>query len=139
MFRVPSWLNIKRQMVPDVVAMDPQQCPVWEITGAEFSKAELHTAGGISIRFPRVTKERTDKTWATATNLEELRNLYDESKNNIDININTASDEEIGEDDLQKKRTSDSPVKGSSAKKAKEGNVQNKLLLLFFSNIFFLR
>ena len=34
----------------------------WEITGAEFSKAELHTAAGISIRFPRCTKIRDDKT-----------------------------------------------------------------------------
>ena len=38
-------------MVPDVLARDPRECPVWEITGAEFSKAELHTAAGISIRF----------------------------------------------------------------------------------------
>ena len=37
-------------MVPDVLARDPKECPVWEITGAEFSKAELHTAAGISIR-----------------------------------------------------------------------------------------
>ena len=38
-------------MVPDVLTRDPQLCPVWEITGAEFSKAELHTAAGISIRY----------------------------------------------------------------------------------------
>ena len=49
--RVPAWLNIKRQLVPDLLVRDPQVCPVWEITGAEFSKAELHTAAGISIRF----------------------------------------------------------------------------------------
>ena len=116
MFRVPPWLNIKRQMVPDLVTTDPQQCPVWEITGAEFSKAELHTAGGISIRFPRVTKERSDKTWTTATSLQELRNLYDESKNNIDIDIKTGSDEET---DTGHKRKSESPVKASSGKKAK--------------------
>ena len=48
--RVPPWLVINRGMVPDVLARDPKQCPVWEITGAEFSKAELHTAAGISIR-----------------------------------------------------------------------------------------
>ena len=48
--RVPTWLNITRGMVPDVLTRDPTKCPVWEITGAEFSKAELHTAGGISIR-----------------------------------------------------------------------------------------
>ena len=110
-------------MVPDLVTTDPQQCPVWEITGAEFSKAELHTAGGISIRFPRVTKERPDKTWTTATSLEELRHLYDESKNNIDINIKTGSDEEAEETEetrgTSQKRKPDSPVKDSSGKKAR--------------------
>merc|ERR1711923_288100 len=94
-------------MVPDVVAMDPQQCPVWEITGAEFSKAELHTAGGISIRFPRVTKERHEKTWTTATSLEELRHLYNESKNNIDIKIETGG----GTDDEGERSMSKSPSK----------------------------
>ena len=95
LFRVPAWLDIKRQMVPVVVSSDPELCPVWEITGAEFSKAELHTAEGISIRFPRVTKERPDKTWKTATSMEELMHLYHESKNNIDIKLNTESDEEM--------------------------------------------
>jgi hypothetical protein len=40
-----------------------------EITGAEFSASDHHTASRISIRFPRVTKERTDKTPAEATTL----------------------------------------------------------------------
>lgn len=47
--------------------------PVWEISGAEFSQAEVHTANGISIRFPRVTKIRNDKDWKTATSLTELQ------------------------------------------------------------------
>lgn len=47
--------------------------PVWEISGAEFSQAEIHTANGISIRFPRVTKIRSDKDWKTATSLNELQ------------------------------------------------------------------
>jgi len=46
--------------------------PVWEISGAEFSQAEIHTANGISIRFPRVTKIRHDKDWKTATSLTQL-------------------------------------------------------------------
>ena len=123
--RVPGWLNIKRPLVPDLIARDPQLCPVWEITGAEFSKAELHTAGGISIRFPRVTRERTDKTWTTATSLQELRNLYEESKNNIDIDIKAESDEEMdaASDNTDKKRKSESPIKISPPKKAKENKV----------------
>lgn len=50
--------------------------PVWEISGAEFSQADLHTADGISIRFPRVTKIRDDKNWKTATSLTELQVYY---------------------------------------------------------------
>jgi len=90
---VPGWFRINRQMVPDFIAKDPKKCPVWEITGAEFSKAELHTAAGISIRFPRMTKMRPDKNWKTATSLKELQHLYNESKNNIDINIAGGTDD----------------------------------------------
>ena len=46
---------------------------MWEITGAEFSKSTTHTASNISIRFPRVTRIRDDKDWATATNIDELK------------------------------------------------------------------
>jgi len=46
---------------------------VWEITGAEFTKSDIHTADGISIRFPRVTKIRDDKDWKTATDLPRLK------------------------------------------------------------------
>lgn len=51
----------------------PQQAPIWEITGAEFSKSEMHTADGISIRFPRMTRIRDDKDWKSATNLHQLK------------------------------------------------------------------
>lgn len=85
--RVPGWLKINRTMVPDFVVKDPNNSPVWEITGAEFSKAELHTASGISIRFPRVTRIREDKTVDTATNLQELEELYKASKQHMDIDL----------------------------------------------------
>jgi hypothetical protein len=45
---------------------------VWEITGAEFSKSDIHTASGISIRFPRFTKLRDDKSVQQATDLPQL-------------------------------------------------------------------
>lgn len=45
---------------------------MWEITGAEFTKHDVHTASGISVRFPRVTRIRNDKDWETATSLPEL-------------------------------------------------------------------
>ena len=46
---------------------------MWEITGAEFSKSTTHTADGISIRFPRVTRIRDDKDWKTANDLSHLK------------------------------------------------------------------
>ena len=46
---------------------------MWEITGAEFSKSEAHTADGISIRFPRCTRIRDDKDWKSATDLPKLK------------------------------------------------------------------
>ena len=49
-----------------------QKSQVWEITGAEFSRSNVHTAGGISIRFPRLSRIRDDKSVAQATNLPEL-------------------------------------------------------------------
>lgn len=71
--QVPDWLNVKKQVVPDFVTRDPKKSPVWEISGAEFSKADIHTAGGISIRFPRITNFRDDKNWQNATDLPRLK------------------------------------------------------------------
>ncbi|KJH42803.1 ATP-dependent DNA ligase domain protein [Dictyocaulus viviparus] len=87
--RLPTWLRCSRSLVPDFVVVDPEKAPVWEITGAEFSRSDKHTAAGISIRFPRVTRIRDDKDWKTATNLSELEvalhKLYDCSKSKSDI------------------------------------------------------
>lgn len=85
--KVPKWLKCTKTMIPDFVAKDPKNQPVWEITGAEFTQHEVHTADGISIRFPRVTKIRDDKTWETATNLYELKKLYEESKEHTDVSL----------------------------------------------------
>jgi len=103
--KVPAWFKVNRGMVPDFVVKDPLKSPVWEITGAEFSKAELHTANGISIRFPRVTKIRNDKSAQDATNLQELEHLYSESKQHIDIDM---SDEtQTKQEDVEKKEDSE--------------------------------
>lgn len=53
-----------------------QEAPIWEITGAEFTHSTTHTADGISIRFPRVTRIRDDKDWTNATSLERLKVHY---------------------------------------------------------------
>lgn len=72
---VPDWLVVNKSLVPDFIVRNVHDSPVWEITGAEFSKSDKHTADGISIRFPRVTRPRPDKTWKEATNLDELKSL----------------------------------------------------------------
>uniref|UniRef100_A0A4W3IKY2 DNA ligase n=1 Tax=Callorhinchus milii TaxID=7868 RepID=A0A4W3IKY2_CALMI len=85
--KIPDWLKISKNYIPDFVVRDPKTAPVWEITGAEFSKSEAHTADGISIRFPRCTRIRDDKDWQTATNLPQLKELYKVSKEKSDIEI----------------------------------------------------
>ncbi|XP_074528275.1 DNA ligase 3 [Halichoeres trimaculatus] len=85
--KIPGWLKIIKNYYPDFIIRDPEQAPVWEITGAEFSKSEMHTADGISIRFPRMTRIRDDKDWKTATNLPQLKELYRISKENSDFKV----------------------------------------------------
>ncbi|KAL3861294.1 hypothetical protein ACJMK2_007333 [Sinanodonta woodiana] len=87
MSKVPPWLDVKKSLVPDFVVKDPKKAPVWEIVGAEFSKAEIHSADGISIRFPRVTKFRDDKTWKEATDLPRLQELVKKSKETADFTL----------------------------------------------------
>ena len=84
---LPDFLDCTRSMIPDFIVKNPKNSPVWEITGAEFSKAEIHTADGISIRFPRVTKIRDDKTWESATSLTELNKLFEASKQCTKIDL----------------------------------------------------
>lgn len=87
MSKIPKWLSCTKTMIPDFVAADPKKQPIWEISGAEFTQHDVHTADGISIRFPRVTKIRDDKDWETATNLPELQKLYKTSKENTDVTL----------------------------------------------------
>jgi DNA ligase-3 len=49
--------------------------PIWEIEGAEWSESSVHTAGGYSIRFPRVVRIRDDKGWEDHTNLKLMLDL----------------------------------------------------------------
>lgn len=52
-----------------------------------MTQAQVHTADGISVRFPRVTRIRGDKSWDTATNLKELKLLYKNSKEHTDVSL----------------------------------------------------
>uniref|UniRef100_A0A1A8EU21 DNA ligase n=1 Tax=Nothobranchius korthausae TaxID=1143690 RepID=A0A1A8EU21_9TELE len=91
--KIPGWLKIIKNYYPDFLIRDPEQAPVWEITGAEFSKSEMHTADGISIRFPRMTRIRDDKDWKTATNLHQLKELFRISKEHCDFKVTAGPSE----------------------------------------------
>eukprot|EP00761_Pharyngomonas_kirbyi_P009448 gb/GECH01009464.1/.p1 GENE.gb/GECH01009464.1/~~gb/GECH01009464.1/.p1 ORF type:complete len:735 (+),score=169.51 gb/GECH01009464.1/:1-2205(+) len=61
---------------------------VWEIKAAEFTlsplytacKSMLHQRKGISLRFPRFLRQRTDKNPQDATSTEQIFNMYQQQK-----------------------------------------------------------
>ncbi|NXG99533.1 DNLI3 ligase, partial [Loxia leucoptera] len=133
--KIPRWLKINKIYYPDFIVPDPKKAPVWEITGAEFSRAEAHTADGISIRFPRCTRIRDDKDWQTATNLQQLKELYQLSKEKADFNVTAGEEDEStagssGENDGNSRSStphssiksppSKSPAKDQKAEDSKE-------------------
>lgn len=85
--KIPDWLLCKKALIPDVLAKEPKKMPVWEITGAEFTHSEAHTAAGISIRFPRITRLRSDKSAENANDLEHLEQLYASSKQSVNVDL----------------------------------------------------
>ncbi|KAM4797086.1 DNA ligase 3 [Rhinophrynus dorsalis] len=121
--KIPDWLKINKNYYPDFIIRDPEKAPIWEITGAEFSKAEAHTAGGISIRFPRCTRFRDDKDWHTATTLQQLKDLYQLSKEKSDFTVTAASsqDEEGSSENSSRENEGNSrpPTPSGSVKTSK--------------------
>ncbi|XP_033107614.1 DNA ligase 3-like isoform X2 [Anneissia japonica] len=116
MSKVPSWLRVHKNLVPDFVIKDPKASPVWEIIGAEFSQSETHTGGGISIRFPRVARMRDDKDWRSATSLAQLRELYKTSKDTSDIpSLVKGKKDEGGRLKSRMKRGKDNSDEGASS------------------------
>jgi DNA ligase-3 len=73
--KLPEWLQ--SNLVPDYIAIDINDQPVWEIVGFEFTESTVHTANNISIRFPRIKSMRHDKDCNSATSLQELIELRD--------------------------------------------------------------
>ncbi|CAM4535699.1 unnamed protein product [Leuciscus chuanchicus] len=120
--KIPGWLKIVKNYYPDFIIRDPEKAPVWEITGAEFSKSEMHTADGISIRFPRCTRMRDDKDWKTATNLQQLKDLYRISKENCDFEV-TAGPSKTSKND---KSSSGGESGGSSPSTSHGASTANK-------------
>lgn len=129
--KIPGWLKIVKNYYPDFIIRDPQKAPVWEITGAEFSKSEMHTADGISIRFPRCTRMRDDKDWKTATNLQQLKELYRISKENCDFDV-TAGPSKTRQNDKSSsggESGGSSPSTSSTANKPKNGHTPKAKLV----------
>ncbi|KAL7641288.1 UNVERIFIED_CONTAM: hypothetical protein RMT77_008426 [Armadillidium vulgare] len=136
---LPSWIKCSKQLAPDFIAKDPKKSPVWEITGAEFTKTNVHTADGISIRFPRVTKERSDKDWTQATDLPHLKELYKISKEHTDFKGLKSDEEGSGSSDTNESETSpkkaggkngpnkSNPSSASPSKSYKEASVSESL------------
>jgi DNA ligase 3 len=145
--KVPDWLDVNRSLIPDFVVKNPKKAPVWEITGAEFSNSDVHTAAGISIRFPRVTKIRDDKTWKEATDVERLKTLFKISKEKSDIDVKssklTASnfndDEDEEEEPVAKKpqKRSSNEVQSNNHKKAKK-EIESELPSIYQDNLIYL-
>ncbi|XP_067217037.1 DNA ligase 3 isoform X2 [Linepithema humile] len=120
MEKLPSWLHAKKPMVPDFIARDPKKQPVWEITGAEFTNQGMHTADGISIRFPRVTRIRSDKNWSTATTLNELRQLFRKKPESVDFSLILGTSADVKNSPREKLPNSDkSPKKLANVRKRK--------------------
>ncbi|KAJ7388204.1 DNA ligase 3 [Desmophyllum pertusum] len=120
-----------------------KKAPVWEITGAEFSKSTTHTADGISIRFPRVTRIRDDKDWKTANDLphlkvcsrtQELQPLSDIVMFTVDVadlDDNDDDDDEEGNDDGDDDDDDDVPskdeeMKGETAEEPSEAKTETR-------------
>ncbi|XP_023652771.1 DNA ligase 3 [Paramormyrops kingsleyae] len=125
--KIPSWLKIVKNYYPDFLIRDPEKAPVWEITGAEFSKSEMHTADGISIRFPRCTRIRDDKDWKSATNLPQLKELYRISKENSDFEVTAGPSKgngDKGSSGGDSGENSPSPSSHEAATSRKAGNSQ---------------
>ena len=95
--------------------------PVWEITGAEFTKSEAHTAAGISIRFPRITKLRDDKSAKQANDLQHIQHLYEASKSNVNVDLLMADCDDDDEDfQINSKLKLDAANNGNNSNEAAE-------------------
>lgn len=67
----PKAYEVDKNLNPDVW-VEPQI--VLEIAADEITKSPLHSAG-LSLRFPRLVRVRSDKSWQQATSLTELQTI----------------------------------------------------------------
>jgi hypothetical protein len=71
---VPKWLEFNSRQCPDFYVIAPDSSVVLEVCGTGLSFSDVHSAG-ITLRSPRVTRVRTDKTYMEATTLRDLQKL----------------------------------------------------------------
>lgn len=82
----PAIYDVPESLKPDVW-LKPAQ--VWEIASDSFSFSDLYTIGkkkigrGISLRFPRLSKIRTDKSLNDATRTEDIEGLCSHITKNV--------------------------------------------------------
>lgn len=67
----PTAYSVTKELVPDVW-IAPEI--VAEIAADEITRSPLHTAG-VALRFPRLIKLRSDKSWQDATTLSQLQQI----------------------------------------------------------------
>jgi len=70
--RKPLIYDVDKNLFPDVW-LEPYL--VLEIAADEISKSPIHSAG-VALRFPRLVKIRTDKSFEEATTLKELAEIH---------------------------------------------------------------
>ncbi len=68
---MPPNYRVDKTLLPDVW-VEPKV--VLEIAADEITKSPTHQAG-LSLRFPRLIKIRSDKSWQQATSIEELQTI----------------------------------------------------------------
>lgn len=69
--QMPTSYRVDKTLIPDVW-VSPQL--VLEIAADEITKSPTHQAG-LSLRFPRLIKIRSDKNWQQATSVDELKTI----------------------------------------------------------------
>ncbi len=103
------------------------RAPVWEVVGSEFSKSDRHSADGISIRFPRVTKIRGKIRGSHVCHLKNnTSSLCYKLKNVILIRMTDDKDYKTHTNLVELKALVASSKEGTDMSKAKKGKAGGK-------------
>jgi ATP-dependent DNA ligase len=87
----PEWLQVHSAMLrkstrPDVWLREFESLPIWEIKATELTASPMYRAGlgrqgipadkGVSLRFPRLVRQRQDKDMTMLTTEEDVAAMY---------------------------------------------------------------